>query len=1129
MHTATMVTHSPTTPTLKLGFFDTLSDFKQRIRPRLHMRDNSLASDTSVFTNESGQSEVSTSTDSSLSTEYQPIHELSPLPEYPEELPFDSETVTTSSSFITSTESGGKPSSQPSSTAPSIISSPSTKRSTFSAIKGALNSRPRGTRHVERMFTELNLPIPSGQETILFGGYVAKWTSKLFKKNSKDFLVLTQKCLCRFKSSERVIKTFDSVSSLSICMTPCIDESFLSRQTTKMSRNSPNASSLEFFNKKVVTADNILLSLSTVYSVSQQISPELMIRINYITSPKKHAYLSIYSETLEEHEQWLNALRPAIRQAESIGPYLTETQRRWVTERLQSVDDFGDDDIVENNLIAFRVSLNTLSDKGPTSESGKELHIPVMFVMGRNNIYLLPTNMNHDGTPNDNRRSSKTYRFDNTLNSNTNNMSPQFQYPLLVEETRPKDIDIHKYQYPLLCLTGIHAEGKDDTFKLSFKNHSNGSMIRTMLLSSALSENIVTSIRTAIDAITIWWPEPSYRLCVPNMMQATMVPEEAGKKATKGSGFERMIEAQCYAFRVDRERIAYSIEYVMSQKRGTLSLDIEHLPFRFVLLTPNDESPEGSTYTNAELLAILNALRYNPLLHEVVFDNISLFDLQIQPGPEGHKGENMLAAELYDLLLSNPKLRKLDLTGCGTTGDTISAIGYALMTGQSSLERLVLANNSLTRDGAHALAGGIASHGTPIRELDVSNGNLEQKSLETILDALNNNFPEQLEALNLSKNSCDIDPDILVEYLAKTVALKNLNLRNCSRFFKKSTPIISIYTLGETNLTTLDLGGVPLNKPKHTNALFEYIESRAFSSLRFFSIDHCGLDGDVLSVILSLISKVPNRNKLRVWAGGNNLTETDLGHKKLCQTIRENLTPHWLSMTDCVLGLNTNQVVEIISAFAQNTVIEILDLSFPHLGALSIDNRPNPMVPVIAKRACEQIGKLIGENKALKELTLRGDGNKRWGPTLGVALKKLEGNSTLDKLIIRGNAIGDEGARHLSHALMSNTSLRVLNIDENEIGLDGYLMLHSVLTSHLNTTLHEFSHPNIDLLTHQRNLDTKVSIVYRESAFFSLPTSRISARMASERQKFSFHEIIEEILAVVQMHQLQRTAYYNKF
>ncbi|CAG8578455.1 4230_t:CDS:2 [Ambispora gerdemannii] len=990
------------------------------------------------------------------------------------------------------------------------------KKSAFSVLKDAFSTsrRPRGVRHLEKMFTELGVPIPTGQDTIVFSGYVVKWTSNLFKKNSKNFLVLTHNFLCQLKGSEKKYaeKSFDG--SPDVCtLSSCIDDYF----SLQPSLISPAISSLESPNDKVITLDNIILSLSTVYSISQQISPEPVIRIDYLVSLKKHAYLSMVLQSQEEHDQWIKTLRTAARNVNTVGPLLTKKQRDWVTDRLKNVSDV-DVDVEENNFVAFRVLMKAFSDKGAISDHEKQLNLPVMFVLGRNNVYMLPIK-NNDGTPNNDHKNSKTHRYNN-ISNNTNLISNHN----INTEDKSKEIDIYKYQYPLLCLTAIHADGKDDTFQLVFKNSSE-LIMRTMLLSSSLCETIVTSIRTAIDAITIWWPQPCYQLHVPNVMQGTMIPQEAGKKEIKVSGIDRMLEAQCYVFRVNRKRIAYSIECAVNSKQITPNLDVEHLPFRFVLLLPEDNT-KASTYTNAELMTIFSSLRYHPLLHELILQDVNLFDLQIQQGPEGHKCANMLAATLYDLLLSNTKLRHLNLTGCGITGDTLSAIGYALMTGRSSLDRLVLANTSLTRDGAQALASGITAHGTPIRELDISNGHIAQKSLESILDALDTNFPDQLELLNLSKNSCDLESDILVDYLAKTVALKNLNLRSCAKFFKSNSPIISTRSLGNTLLTTLDLGGVPLNHPVHTAALFEYMRSDAFACLRLFSIDQCSFDGGTLAAILSIIATAPNRNKLRVWAGANNICESETGHQNFCQVIRDNQTPFWLSMIDTTFGLNSDQVIELIQAFNKNTSIKSLDLSYPQFGAEKIDGKPNPMVPIITKKACEHIGILFKENKSIREIILRGEGNRRWGPSLGFALNNLEDNRTIEKLIIRGNAIGDDGAKHLSQALKTNSHLRMLNIDENEIGVDGYDSLHIILSTHQNITLQEFTYPAQDIQTHVQNLDTKISIINRESNLFSIPTTaKISARMASERQKFSFHELVEEIMAVVKLHKSQAGAW----
>ena len=65
--------------------------------------------------------------------------------------------------------------------------------------------------------------------------------------------------------------------------------------------------------------------------------------------------------------------------------------------------------------------------------------------------------------------------------------------------------------------------------------------------------------------------------------------------------------------------------------------------------------------------------------------------------------------------------------------------------------------------------------------------------------------------------------------------------------------------------------------------------------------------------------------------------------------------------------------------------------------------------------------------------------------------KALKVNTSLTKLNLFGNSIGDEGAMHLTNALKVNTSLTKLNLNANSIGAEG--AKHLAEAHKLNTSL----------------------------------------------------------------------------
>ncbi|CAG8466156.1 3316_t:CDS:2 [Diversispora eburnea] len=917
----------------------------------------------------------------------------------------------------------------------------------ISSIKDVLN-RPKNSRHI-KMLNELNLSAPGTNEPVLFESKVTKWNSSTNKKFSNNYLVLTRKCLFHFKSPEESAKIFDGIP---LCTLP---------PKSKDNNNLLDSSG-------GVPIEYIILTLATVFSITEYLTPEPTIRLDYVSSQKKQSFITIVAPDLQKHRQWLISLRSAVRNSNSIGPHLTSQQRTWLTQKLISMDDLDDlTEENEENLKLYRVLLKSFTnEKNSDGNYEKEKCLPVSLVLGKNNIYFIPINLIN---------ADEKYRMNKELS--INNL-------VFIDEIKLKQVDIKKYQYPLLCLTNIRSDRHDDTFQLTFIN--NNSLTKKILtLSSLLFEIIINEIKSTIDSIIYWYPNPSYQMQIlssptsfPSLLSPLFSPilqptkssspltslnDFNGRNKTQMIGLERMIEAQCHAFRTSKARISFNVEYVIGTK--------------------NDDD-----YTNFELLAIINSLKYHPLLYEVIFRNINLSKLQIESTTTGKK---MLPLAIYELLVTNPKLRKLDLTFCGITEETVIAIGDALSTGKSSLERLIISNNCITKEGAQALARGISAHGLGIKELDISSCELTHDSLMFILNALDTNNIGELESLNLSNNSCELDLNILSDILSKTVSLRTLNLRNCDKMI---TGLKKSIQFEDLNLTTLDIGGIPLNSKEQLRSLYSYIQSTSFSKIKYFSVDHCNLDGHVLAIILSYISSSPNYEKIRVWAGGNHITRTSDGCKEFCNAVRNDWTPVWLSLNNTIFGSNIELVENILTSFYENSVLEFLDLSHP------------------------QFNDIFRGNKSIKELILLGDAEQRWGQSLGIQLLELENNNVLERLNVKGNGINNIGAKCLSEALKSNTTLKLLNMDENEIGIEGYTSIYNVISTHENTTLQELVYPIHDMQIYIESLEEKFPSPTSRDNLFSSQSIKSNHRISIEKKKIEFKNVVGKIMLEIEEH-----------
>ncbi|CAG8797890.1 8550_t:CDS:1, partial [Cetraspora pellucida] len=142
-------------------------------------------------------------------------------------------------------------------------------------------------------------------------------------------------------------------------------------------------------------------------------------------------------------------------------------------------------------------------------------------------------------------------------------------------------------------------------------------------------------------------------------------PPKLEEMVAQENGIERMIEAQCHALRISKSRILFSFERILDTEGVVSRQSFGNLLYAFTLYPP-----EESSYSSAELFAVLSSLKHHPLLHELILRNINLSELQAQAGPINHEGSNMLSVVLYDILTLNPRLKILDLTSCGITGET---------------------------------------------------------------------------------------------------------------------------------------------------------------------------------------------------------------------------------------------------------------------------------------------------------------------------------------------------------------------------------------------------------------------------------------------------------------------------
>jgi hypothetical protein len=171
------------------------------------------------------------------------------------------------------------------------------------------------------------------------------------------------------------------------------------------------------------------------------------------------------------------------------------------------------------------------------------------------------------------------------------------------------------------------------------------------------------------------------------------------------------------------------------------------------------------------------------------------------------------------------------------------------------------------------------------------------------------------------------------------------------------------------------------------------------------------------------------RRKMHIYAGENSLARQ---HHMLVETVSRSATPSHLTMR-CLEYNKEEDFRSLIKALAANSSLEYLDIS---MTSLPLD---------AGEETCKRLKHMFETNRTLKELNISGERAHVEPVTLGAglrdALQGLEDNTTLEILRIEHQALGLPGANALASILEKNSTLRELHCEDNEISLQAFTML----------------------------------------------------------------------------------------
>jgi hypothetical protein len=506
----------------------------------------------------------------------------------------------------------------------------------------------------------------------------------------------------------------------------------------------------------------------------------------------------------------------------------------------------------------------------------------------------------------------------------------------------------------------------------------------------------------------------------------------------------------------DRTLVAYSASYDVdtSNIRYTIELDCEDAPC-FRLLRP--ASSKNPRYGALELIAVMRALRYNESFQSISFRGINLDALQglrdihgvdadvhlDRTGSlvhiPGQSNLSVLSQEVRALALKSIRLRRLDFSYCLTRTPTLDkgsrdpgcgipeAIFPVCRRGLTSVDWVVLNGIRLGESDLDYLVDAASQRCSRMRALEVGDCGLSVHDLDLILSTIVAQ-ESSLEAINISGVQGRLNPDVLQQYIGYFGQIRKINLSRISRT-SGIEPLITAEMLFNWRLEELVLSRTAVNR-ETVDSIATYLASDRSQNLRMIRLDQCGLSGEDVAMFMHSMSAGPDSPRsLHLHVNENRL---DNGCSFLFDAIAKNMTPSHLSM-QMIDFKKEEHFRQLVDALRKNRSLRYLDIS---KASLPYDAGPE---------TCRMLQLMFEENGTLEALDISGESAHldvaRFGIGLNLALTGLKKNTSLKVLRIEHQKLGLQGANTLASVLEENKSLREVHCENNDINLQSFTVL----------------------------------------------------------------------------------------
>ncbi|KAI9811000.1 MAG: hypothetical protein M1827_005732 [Pycnora praestabilis] len=880
-----------------------------------------------------------------------------------------------------------------------------------SSLFGSLRSIHSMGEDEEKLTSPISKAPSIDEETIDFGigggrlvlhhGEV-QTTGGIFKKR-KEYLVLTDTHLVRFKSQSRAAEVFSTIP-------PGLGRSNTMRHTSVPSAGSMQ--DLQSINSHSSADNNIGIPLHQIVAVYvvEDGKPYFSVEIAHLDEETHQASSMILQlGDPREKDLWIDSIRGAAIKARYAEPTpFPQKSIEYVARTLEQERDY-DPTHFKMFKIVQRVS-NRSSGRASSDDLAKLSSTILFLVIGVHKVHLIPL-------PKSFHRTSSTSLSE--LNS--------------------------RAAYGFMTLTGLGIKASDDVFELEFRIPLR--QPKTLYLASSSSTEIALWIRQATDFLRPEWLDQPFAFHAPYGLEDEIWPNAPSEEDHKS--FDRTLIAYCAAYEIDTFNIRYTINY-----------EVEDAP-RFELLPPaNIRRPK---YSILELLALLRALRYNESFSSISFHGIDLDVLHglrdhygIDHVPwtsrsglplniEGQERKSLLVHEIQSLALKSKRLRRMDFTSCITRkpqddesgkrdpGCEITEAIFPLCRKQmTNVDWIILNGIELGDEDLGYLVDAAGEKACHLRALEMARCGLTDRHMQLILNAMLSQ-DNTMEAINISGNLARLSPSTFQGQMGQFAYIRKINL---SRVHRTSgpEPLIAPETLMTWRLDELDLSETKINE-QTVDSIATYLASPMSDALRRINLNQCGLTGQDVALFMHAMSRKPGAARILHLLVSENPLE--LGHSQLAKAVADSLGPSQLTMK-MVVYEKENNFRELVQALRKNTTLRYLDIS---KASLPYDANAE---------TCEALKCMFAENETLEELDMSGEHAHlevtKFGIGLNDALTGLENNTALKVLRIEYQKLGMQGANTLSTVLQKNRSLREIYCENNDINLQGLTGLINGLT-----------------------------------------------------------------------------------